>query len=1093
MDNLLGVDEEDNVGAARDSVVAATANHPPGNNHDNDDATNIPVVLGGGGEEDAGDGKDGIPEEEEEEKTHETLPVEAAAAVDVPSDRNTNDDDDHHYHTAAASADVEDTPPVVSLLPPPRPASQEEEDEEVDEVKGAKEEESGEEEDETPGEEGSRARVSGQDIGSHFPAPSGAGNDPDIGTSEGRFSGDGGTDPDDSEQEEEEDNNDDEEEDGEVGHRVDDLPPSNLPDEDEEMEDAPDGEGELDRVPNEEEEDEEEDIPDEDAGASPPEGVSHENSPDVNDDEQADEEEDPGDEDEDDEPEDYPEDEGGNQDDVPDAEQGLQEGDVEGADAEPQDDDRDPTAADEDPDDVDDDDKMDETGEEEVVEGGDAVMDEEEAEEGEEPAAVEAPPEASYSTRGRAVDAMDPLERLAREALGESTAAPKEKERESFLSDAITEEERRTRTRYIPAVEGMHQLRKQEIKGDLALARNAVVAASGSGPAKPKARRGNSMELDGDEATSVDEDRSDVHRLGSKTVDIGSTAIVVPSPAFVAPPVPSDSAKAASATPREVEAVTAFNPPRPPESVGPKKKHRMLRWERRPADIEVDLNNYRKTVHRTRDELRRAEEERERLEAVDNHLRRHFLLHLGAMTKEWTRLNKELAAVQQECVNSADLLTSRTRSRGAGKNTYAMRDVLTVLRSRGHEIDAKGLVVTSQESQNPRSSGLGGVNWHSFQDWDRGTEIAPTAIASCWILPGDLVTTPYGDGQVVAFLGSEPVDASQEPHKELTFNRTTMATTGDPMDVEPSNTSPKSKDGKGDGPISATACFKSTVLVAPRLAVRLPFGVGFFPPNVVTTTEDPSSFSDTRLTLRWKGILETAVKMGGFLDVAAMSEPDSVYHETHGLVGDDEGAAKDDDLGEDLVRLLPFGSRMLPTCNGRGAGLWNVRPELLDEAIDSQLLQGCAVLGSVSNDGVPVVIRKNEDDNQDEIGLRASVLQLRNELYRQRRVRMLNERTLASTKERATRVETLVAEMRTDLKTLKRRLDEEVAVLGIGESEAEAIVTAYYQSLDSQHSTEGSPPKRSRSMSRLDTEDEDLGDEEGLQGNATRTEVAAST
>jgi hypothetical protein len=120
-----------------------------------------------------------------------------------------------------------------------------------------------------------------------------------------------------------------------------------------------------------------------------------------------------------------------------------------------------------------------------------------------------------------------------------------------------------------------------------------------------------------------------------------------------------------------------------------------------------------------------------------------------------------------------------------------------------------------------------------------------------------------------------------------------------------------------------------------------------------------------------------------------------------------------------------------------------------------------------------------EDDNQVEIDLRARALQLRNQLYRQRRVRMLNERTQATTQERAVRIESLVAEMRTDLKTLKRRLDEEISELGITESEAEEIVSAYYQSLDSQPSGEASPPKRSRRPSRLH-EDEEM-DEEGEQ------------
>ena len=66
----------------------------------------------------------------------------------------------------------------------------------------------------------------------------------------------------------------------------------------------------------------------------------------------------------------------------------------------------------------------------------------------------------------------------------------------------------------------------------------------------------------------------------------------------------------------------------------------MLRWERRPTDVEVDLNNYRKTVDRTRKELHTAENELERIESTSNHLRRHFLGHLMCMDQEFEQITK---------------------------------------------------------------------------------------------------------------------------------------------------------------------------------------------------------------------------------------------------------------------------------------------------------------------------------------------------------------------------------------------------------------------------------------------------------------------
>lgn len=113
----------------------------------------------------------------------------------------------------------------------------------------------------------------------------------------------------------------------------------------------------------------------------------------------------------------------------------------------------------------------------------------------------------------------------------------------------------------------------------------------------------------------------------------------------------------------------------------------------------------------------------------------------------------------------------------------------------------------------------------------------------------------------------------------------------------------------------------------------------------------------------------------------------------------------------------------------------------------------------------------------------------------------MNERTYASTQERASRVEALVSEMRTDLKTLKRRLDEDVADLGMSEEEAERILKQYYDSLDYKHAGDVSPPaKRARKPSiaagatdngMTDEDDDDVGVQqlEELQDGADGMEV----
>jgi hypothetical protein len=75
-------------------------------------------------------------------------------------------------------------------------------------------------------------------------------------------------------------------------------------------------------------------------------------------------------------------------------------------------------------------------------------------------------------------------------------------------------------------------------------------------------------------------------------------------------------------------------------------------------------------------------------------------------------------------------------------------------------------------------------------------------------------------------------------------------------------------------------------------------------------------------------------------------------------------------------------------------------------------------------------VKAAEEYQQEYCTLEASVLQLRNELYRQRRMRLLNERTFVATRDRSHRVEGLVSEMRADLKSLKNRLEEELNELG---------------------------------------------------------------
>jgi hypothetical protein len=71
-----------------------------------------------------------------------------------------------------------------------------------------------------------------------------------------------------------------------------------------------------------------------------------------------------------------------------------------------------------------------------------------------------------------------------------------------------------------------------------------------------------------------------------------------------------------------------------------------------------------------------------------------------------------------------------------------------------------------------------------------------------------------------------------------------------------------------------------------------------------------------------------------------------------------------------------------------------------------------------------------EADRHEMLSLKGSVLQLRNELYRQRRIRILNERSYIAGTDRTQRVEGLLAEMKADLQSLKERLQDDLVELG---------------------------------------------------------------
>jgi septal ring factor EnvC (AmiA/AmiB activator) len=91
------------------------------------------------------------------------------------------------------------------------------------------------------------------------------------------------------------------------------------------------------------------------------------------------------------------------------------------------------------------------------------------------------------------------------------------------------------------------------------------------------------------------------------------------------------------------------------------------------------------------------------------------------------------------------------------------------------------------------------------------------------------------------------------------------------------------------------------------------------------------------------------------------------------------------------------------------------------------------IVGSNLNQVIPAMppsVEKYESQRENLNKLKIKVLQLRNRLGRQKRIRGLNERSLKAGKKRADKVEGLLIEMQTDLISLKGRLQEELDELG---------------------------------------------------------------
>jgi hypothetical protein len=443
----------------------------------------------------------------------------------------------------------------------------------------------------------------------------------------------------------------------------------------------------------------------------------------------------------------------------------------------------------------------------------------------------------------------------------------------SFL-DSLSEDQRRVRVRHLPNITGFRRLHKSEIKRDQALVKKMIkkhASNSTSNPAEESNNETESMEIDGEGAqvsgdeTPSDEDlqsSTEKKLISSSTVkyegnvDIGN---VFSLPFIQSPYLCTDfnntnqvsSEPVLFSSPQVVESISAFNPPRPPESVGPKKLHRLNRWERAPQDVEVDLSNYRKTVNRTRQELHKAEKERGHLEVVSSHLRSHLLTQLKCMRQEMKLLGHQYDVTQINCIKAAELLTSKTRSRGAARGSYVMKDILSVLKSRGEKLNLNSSDNVQLKKDTWCVPGIGGVSHDSTS----------TMLGSGWVLPGDKVSTPYGSGVVEKINAGSDVTIDRSRSLNSQFN---------PMLIS-------------------------------RVCVKLPFGSGYFHPSSLTLIENSDSFSDNKLSSRWLAMLESAKKMGTVPDFFSVDNVNAIRRATIQSQNEKTKDAEDDEMTESSI------------------------------------------------------------------------------------------------------------------------------------------------------------------------------------------------
>eukprot|EP00984_Skeletonema_dohrnii_P016838 scaffold7538_cov115-Skeletonema_dohrnii-CCMP3373.AAC.1 len=625
----------------------------------------------------------------------------------------------------------------------------------------------------------------------------------------------------------------------------------------------------------------------------------------------------------------------------------------------------------------------------------------------------------------------------------------------SFL-DMLTEDQRRKRHRHIPAVEGFRRLYKNEIKVDMAAARvlNRKRREFDPNAMEDVVDENDAVEEEEDDNAMVDEvgggeEGSDKNEIAASDKDAvpDKMTFIVPSEDAMSlanggrlaslmvntPFENSFKSQAAGTTsaggpvprsPQLVDSLTAFNPPRPQESTAAKTKHRLKRWEANPSEVESDLSNYRKTVQKTRKELQAAENERGRIELVSAVMREHFQKHLIAYKEEIMAVNDQLLETNMGCLKADERynVARATRVRGSGKS---MKDALVTMTALEDELKtASGGVgggstacaaLSSEKALDWRVPGVGGVSIPGSK----------AEIASGWILEGDNVITPSREeGQVVEVKVAQAIDNVADKKDDAADKKQGE----DAMDVD----KPKEDEKKesAEKSVKATDGKKSadSYALVEKISVRLSNGdvkvfnsseLKFNPKKLPTLTH-----VNKALGKRWSAMLKTAEAGKHSHDLSAMDNYINASFATDDSEdGNDAPATNNDDC-----LVAPFGSDMMAAPESVRAFPSVIPPDALEETVRKVVYE--TTTPRIIPD-MPADLKKYESQKEDLNRYQARVMQLRHRLGRQKRLRRLNERTLAEGKSRSHKVENLLLEMQMDLKNLKERLHGELSELGI--------------------------------------------------------------